>query len=74
MKSYAYNGALSPLQVGLAPRSKGQARAELRLSLPPIPPSIRVFSNESTLRTRWPKYWSFSFMTASAPLWPALWT
>src|SRR5574337_1065417 len=28
---------------------------------PPIPPSIRVFSNESTLRTRWPKYWSFSF-------------
>ena len=28
--------------------------------LPPIPPSIRVFSNESTLRMRWPKYWSFS--------------
>ena len=27
----------------------------------PIPPSIRVFSNESTLRMRWPKYWSFSF-------------
>ena len=31
------------------------------LRLPPIPPSIRVFSNESTLRIRWPKYWSFSF-------------
>ena len=31
------------------------------LLLPPVPPSIRVFSNESTLRTRWPKYWSFSF-------------
>ena len=31
------------------------------LLLPPIPPSIRVFSNESTLGTRWPKYWSFSF-------------
>ena len=30
------------------------------LFLPPIPPSIRVFSNESTLRLRWPKYWSFS--------------
>ena len=30
------------------------------LLLPPIPPSIRVFSNESTLHTRWPKYWSFS--------------
>ena len=29
--------------------------------LPPIPPSIRVFSNESTLRMRWPKYWTFSF-------------
>src|SRR5574341_97454 len=29
--------------------------------LPPIPPSIRVFSNESTPRMRWPKYWSFSF-------------
>ena len=31
------------------------------LLLPPIPPSIKVFSNESTLRIRWPKYWSFSF-------------
>ena len=30
-------------------------------SCPPIPPSIRVFSNESTLHMRWPKYWSFSF-------------
>ena len=29
--------------------------------LPPIPPSIRVFTNESTLHMRWPKYWSFSF-------------
>ena len=31
------------------------------LLLPPIPPGIRVFSNESTLHMRWPKYWSFSF-------------
>ena len=31
------------------------------LLLPPIPPSIRVFSNESALHKRWPKYWSFSF-------------
>ena len=31
------------------------------LLLPPIPPSIRVFSNESPLRMRWPNYWSFSF-------------
>ena len=33
----------------------------LLLLLPPIPPSIRVFSNKSTLHMRWPKYWSFSF-------------
>ena len=31
------------------------------LLLPPIPPSIRVFANESTLHMRWPEYWSFSF-------------
>ena len=31
------------------------------LLLPPIPPSIRIFSNESTLHMRWPKYWTFSF-------------
>ena len=31
------------------------------LLLPPIPPSLRVLSNESTLRMRWPNYWSFSF-------------
>jgi len=31
------------------------------LLLPPIPPSIRIFSNESTLHMRWPKYWNFSF-------------
>ena len=31
------------------------------LLLPPVPPSIRVLSNQSTLRMRWPKYWSFSF-------------
>ena len=31
------------------------------LLLPPIPPSIRVFSNESALHMRWPKYWSFTF-------------
>ena len=35
------------------------------LPLPPIPPSIRVFSNESTLLMRWPKYWSFSCSTFS---------
>ena len=37
------------------------------LLLPPIPPSIRVFSNESALHMRWPKYWSFSFRAYWAP-------
>ena len=40
----------------------------LLLLLPPIPPSIRVFSNESTLRMRWPKYWSFSFSISVLPM------
>jgi len=42
------------------------------LLLPPIPPSIRVFSNESTLRMRWPKYWSFSFSISSSNELPGL--
>ena len=42
------------------------------LLLPPIPPSIRVFSNESTLRMRWPKYWSFSFSIISSKEHPGL--
>ena len=40
--------------------------------LPPIPPSIRVFSNESTLRIRWPKYWSFSFCISPSNEHPGL--
>ena len=42
------------------------------LLLPPIPPSIRVFSNKSTLRMRWPKYWSFSFSIISSKEHPGL--
>jgi len=42
------------------------------LLLPPIPPSIRVFSNESTLRMRWPKYWSFCFSIISSKEIPGL--
>ena len=42
------------------------------LLLPPIPPSIRVFSNESTLRMRWPKYWNFSFSIIPPKEHPAL--
>ena len=42
------------------------------LLLPPIYPSIRVFSNESTLRMRWPKYWSFSFSVSPSSEHPGL--
>ena len=42
------------------------------LLLPPIPPSIRVFSSEATLRMRWPKYWSFSFSISSSNEHPGL--
>ena len=42
------------------------------LLLPPIPPSIRGFSNESALRMRWPKYWSFSFSISPSKKHPGL--
>ena len=42
------------------------------LLLPPIPPSIKVFSNESTLHMRWPKDWSFSFSISPAKEHPGL--
>jgi len=42
------------------------------LLLLPIPPRIRVFSNESTLRIRWPKYWSFSFSISPSSEHPGL--
>ena len=42
------------------------------LLLPPVPPSIRVFSNVSTLHMRWPKYWSFSFSISPSKEIPGL--
>ena len=42
------------------------------LLLPPIPPSIRVFSSEPTLHMRWPKYWSFSFSISPSKQHPGL--
>ena len=42
------------------------------LLLPQVPPSIRVFSNESALRIRWPKYWSFSFSISPSNEHPGL--
>ena len=44
----------------------------LLLLLPPIPPSIRVFSDESALHMRWPKYWSFSFSVSPSNEHPGL--
>ena len=47
------------------------------LLLPPVPPSIKVFSNESTLLMRWPKYWSFSFsiiLPKKSQGWSSEWT
>ena len=42
------------------------------LLLPPVPPSIRVFSNESAVHRRWPKYWSFSFSISPSNKHPGL--
>ena len=42
------------------------------LLLPPIPPNIRVFSNESTVHMRWPKYWSFNFTISPSSEHPGL--
>ena len=55
----------------------GNATSELilyrpLLLLPPIPPSIKVFSNESTLCMRWPKYWSFNFSISPSKEHPGL--
>ena len=47
-------------------------RAVPLLLLPPVPLSIRVFSNESTLCMRWPKYWSFSFSISPSSEHPGL--
>ena len=57
------------------PPSMGFSRQEYWSGLPlpsPIPPSIKVFSNESTLRMRWPKYWSFSFSISPSKEHPGL--
>ena len=58
-------------QVGDAIQPSHPLRRPLLL-LPPIPPSIRVFSNESALRMRWPKYWSFSFSISPSSEHPGL--
>ena len=52
---------LKLMSIALMMPSNHLILCHLLLLLPTIPPTIRVFSNESTLRMRWPKYWSFSF-------------
>ena len=54
------------MSIGLVMSSSHLILCHPLLLLPPIPPSIRVFSNESILRMRWPKYWSFSFNISSS--------
>ena len=51
----------NPMSIELVMPSNHLILRHPLLLLPPIPPSIRVFSNESALCIRWPKYWSFSF-------------
>ena len=54
-----------PMSIELVMPSNHLILCRPLLLLPPIPPSIRVFSNESALRIMWPKYWSFSFNSPS---------
>ena len=54
-------GSLKLMSIELVMPSSNLILCRPLFLLPPIPPSIRVFSNESTLCIRWPKYWSFSF-------------
>ena len=53
-----------PMSIELVMPSNHLILCRPLLLLPPIPPSIRVFSSETTLHMRWPKYWSFSFPRA----------
>ena len=52
---------LKPMSIELVMPSSHLILCRPLFLLPPVPPSIRIFSNESTLCMRWPKYWSFSF-------------
>ena len=61
-----------PMSIKLVMPSSHLILCHPLLLLPPIPPSIRVFTNESTLCMRWPKYWSFSFSISSSKEHPGL--
>ena len=61
-----------PMSIELVMPSNHLILCHPLLLLPPIPPSIRVFSNESALCIRWPKYWSFSFSISPSNEHPGL--
>ena len=63
---------LKPMSIELVMPSNHLILCCPLLLLPPIPPSIKVFSNESTLCKRWPKYWSFSFSISPSSEYPGL--
>ena len=63
---------LKPMSIRSVMPSSHLILCRPRLLLPPLPPSIRVFSNESTLHMGWPKYWSFSFSISPSNEHPGL--
>ena len=63
---------LKPMPIELVMPSSHLILCHPLLLLPPIPPSIRVFSSESTLLMRWPKYWSFSLSISPSSEHPGL--
>ena len=63
---------LKPTSIELVMPSNHLILCRPILLLPPIPPSIKVFSDESTLHMRWPKYWSFSFIISPSNEHPGL--
>ena len=65
-------GSLKLMSIKLVMPSSHLILCRPLLLLPSIPPSIRVFSNELTLRMRWPKYWSFSFSISPSEEHPGL--
>ena len=67
-----FRSLLKLMSIELVMPSSHLILCRLLLLLPPIPPSIRVFSKESALHIRWPKYWSFSFSISPSNEHPGL--
>ena len=67
-----YRSSLKLMSIELVMPSSHLTLCRPLFLLPPIPPSIRIFSNESTLHMRWPKHWSFSFSISPSKEHPGL--